>query len=322
MAGAPISEDAFTEWAGRLRPEIERVDASFFEAVTAIGLADFAARGADVAVVEVGLGGRLDATNVLVPRVSVVTKIAREHTDYLGPDLAGIAREKAGIAKPGVPFVTGEPDAAIRSVLVAEAERRGARPVRVVETGRPAGAPLGLRGSHQAANAWVAVAVLNELPASLGGRVGDAIPPSFAGARVPGRFDVRGPWIFDVAHNPDGIAVLVAALAEHAPRRPLHAVVGIRNDKEWPGMLAALAPVVDRLVLTTPPSLPSAQRWTGAALDVWMAGRRTGPPVVVQFDFERALADARSEAGTVLVTGSFHTVGDALARLPGFAPLG
>jgi dihydrofolate synthase/folylpolyglutamate synthase len=104
VAGAPISEDAFTEWAGRLRPEIERFDASFFEAVTAIAFADFAARGVDVAIVEVGLGGRLDATNVLVPLVSVVTKIAREHTDYLGSDLAGIAREKAGIAKPDVPF--------------------------------------------------------------------------------------------------------------------------------------------------------------------------------------------------------------------------
>jgi len=322
VAGAPLSEDAFAEWAGRLRPEIERLDASFFEAVTAIGLADFAARGVDVAVVEVGLGGRLDATNVLVPLVSVVTKIAREHTDYLGPDLAGIAREKAGIAKPGVPFVTGEPAPAIRSVLVAEAERRGARPIRVVETGRPAGAPLGLRGPHQSANAWVAAAALNELPAGLGGGAGVAIPPSFAGARIPGRFDVRGPWIFDVAHNPDGIEVLVAAMAEYAPHRPLHAVVGIRNDKEWPGMLAALAPAVDRLVLTAPPSLSPAERWTGAALDGWRAGRPAVPPVVVEFDFERALGEARAGAGTVLVTGSFHTVGDALARLPGFAPLG
>jgi dihydrofolate synthase/folylpolyglutamate synthase len=181
---------------------------------------------------------------------------------------------------------------------------------------------LGLRGPHQAANAWVAVAALNELPASLGGGVGAAIPPSFARAAVPGRFDVRGSWIFDVAHNPDGMQVLVAALAEHAPRRPLHAVVGIRNDKEWPGMLAALAPVVDRLVLTAPPSLPPAQRWTGATLDAWVAERPARPPVVVEFDFARALADARTGAGTVLVTGSFHTVGDALARLPGFAPLG
>jgi len=80
--------------------------------------------------------------------------------------------------------------------------------------------------------------------------------------------------------------------------------------------------VVDRLVLTVPPSLPAAQRWTGAAVSAWSAARPSGPPVVVEFDFERALRDARTGAGTVLVTGSFHTVGDALARLPGFAPLG
>jgi dihydrofolate synthase/folylpolyglutamate synthase len=322
VGGAPISEDAFAEWAWRLRPEIERFDASFFEAVTAIAFADLAARGVDIAVVEVGLGGRLDATNVLTPLVAVVTKIAREHTDYLGWDMAGIAREKAGIAKPGVPFVTGEPDPAIRAVLVAEAERLGAKPVRAVDAGRAVAAPLGLRGPHQARNARVAMAALDALPARFGGGVGDTVPPSFAWASVPGRFDVRGSWIFDVAHNPDGMAVLATALAGESPRRPLHALVGIRSDKEWPGMLAALAPVVDRLVLTAPPSIPPAQQWSGAALAAWSAARAGAPPVAVELDFDRALADARSGAGTVLVTGSFHTVGDALARLPGFAPLG
>jgi dihydrofolate synthase/folylpolyglutamate synthase len=166
------------------------------------------------------------------------------------------------------------------------------------------------------------VAVLNELPASLGGGVGDAIPATFAAATIPGRFDVRGPWIFDVAHNPDGMAVLVAALATCRPRRPVHAVVGIRNDKEWPGMLTALAPAVDHLVLTLPPSLPPHQRWTVDALEAWAAARSGAPSVVVERDFAAALASARAGAETVLVTGSFHTVGDALARLPGFAPLG
>src|SRR5207247_9172488 len=106
---------------------LERLDASFFEAPTAIAFADIAARGVDIAVIEVGLGGRLDSTNVITPLVTVVTKIAREHTDYLGTDLASIAGEKAGIAKPNIPFVTGERDPDVRRVLVAEAERRGAR---------------------------------------------------------------------------------------------------------------------------------------------------------------------------------------------------
>lgn len=322
VGGAPISEDAFAEWAWYLRPEIERLDASFFEAVTAIGFADLAARGVDIAIVEVGLGGRLDATNVLTPLVSVVTKIAREHTEQLGSDLEGIAREKAGIAKAGVPFVTGETDPAILAALVAEAERRGARPVRAVDTGRPPTAALGLRGAHQSANAWVAAAALNELPPRFGGGVGDAIPESFAHASMPGRFDIRGSWIFDVAHNPDGMQVLVAALAEERPRRPLHAVVGIRSDKEWPHMLAVLAPAVDRLVLTVAPSVPPAKRWSDEELERWSKDRRGAPVVVVEPDFDRALMVARRDAGTVLVTGSFHTVGDALGRLPGFAPLG
>src|SRR5947199_9822835 len=101
-----------------LRTHIERLEESFFEATTAIAFADLGARGVDIGVIEVGLGGRLDSTNVITPLVSVVTKIAREHTDYLGPDLASIAREKAGSAKRGVPFVTGERGIDARRVMV------------------------------------------------------------------------------------------------------------------------------------------------------------------------------------------------------------
>ena len=317
----PIGEEAFAEWTTVLRPHIDRTDASFFEAVTAIAFADLAARGVDVAVIEVGLGGRLDATNVITPLASVVTKIALEHTDYLGSDLKGIAREKAGIAKRSVPFVTGEPDAELRAELVREAERRGAAPVIVVDTTRPPvpGTRLGLRGPHQMANALVAQAALNALSAPFG-PVGERMPPSFADAYVPGRFDVRGKWIFDVAHNPDGMRVLVSALAAQAPPRPLHALVGIRNDKDWRPMLGLLSPVVDRLVLTVPPSIPVLQRWS--VNDV--AGRQGAGRAVAQFepDFDAALREVQDGAATVVVTGSFHTVGDALARLPGFAPVG
>ncbi|HTT67361.1 MAG TPA: Mur ligase family protein, partial [Gemmatimonadales bacterium] len=145
--GTPISEDAFAQWTGLLRPVIEEQGASFFEATTAIAFADLAARGVDVAVVEVGLGGRLDSTNVLVPMAAAVTKIALEHTDYLGPDLLAIAREKAGIAKPGAPFVTGERDPAVRDELCRVAEARGAAPIVLVDTTcpPPPGVRLGLR---------------------------------------------------------------------------------------------------------------------------------------------------------------------------------
>lgn len=325
---APISEDAFTQWTRTIQADVERLDASFFEATTAIAFADFAARGVDIAVVEVGLGGRLDATNVLTPLVSVVTKIALEHTDYLGPDLASIAREKAGIAKPGIPFVTGETDPAVREVLTSEARSRGATPIVTVDPSPSASfrvplppTRLGLRGPHQVHNAWVARAALAVLPPPFG-LPGDGIPVSFADARIPGRYDVRGTWIFDVAHNPDGMAVLVAALREHRPPRPLHALVGIRNDKDWRPMLAQLAGEVDRAVLTVAPSVPEGQRWAGHELSGWTDERVIGQPVVFEPDFARALELVQDGAATTLVTGSFHTVGDALAALPGFAPVG
>jgi dihydrofolate synthase/folylpolyglutamate synthase len=330
--GVPIGEEAFAEWTDFLKPHIERVDASFFEATTAIAFADLAARGVDVAVIEVGLGGRLDSTNVITPLVSVVTKVALEHTDYLGPDLASIAREKAGIAKPGVPFVTGEQDPAVRAVLRAVAERRGARPVVLVDTHRAPTGPLGLRGAHQHANAWVALAALNALPPPFG-RPGDAWPASFARAYAPGRFDVRGGggggggghWIFDVAHNPDGMEVVVQTLRDERPARPLHALVGIRNDKNWRPMLARLIPEVDRLMLTVAPSVAPEKRWLREEMASWAATQaeaRVDTPVDFEPDFARAVEAVQEGAVSVLVTGSFHTVGDALARLPGFAPVG
>lgn len=281
-----------------------------------MAFADFAARGVDIAIVEVGLGGRLDATNVIRPLVSVVTKIAMDHMEYLGNDLAGIAKEKAAIAKPGVAFVTGELDPDIRSDVVWEAKEHGAGRVVEVDTRRPPppGLRLGLRGAHQWGNAWIAAAALNELPAPFqrpGG--GDTIPPSFASAQLSGRYDVQGRWIFDVAHNPDGVAVLVAALQEHSPPRPLHALVGIRNDKDWKPMLQALEPAVDRMILTVSSSVPDAQRWKAADF--------AGLGVQFEPNFQQALAEVERGAETVLVTGSFHTVGDAMERL-GLTPYG
>ena len=324
--GVPIDEDAFAEWATFLQPEIERLDASFFEATTAIAFADLAARGVDVAVIEVGLGGRLDATNVITPMVSVVTKIAREHTEYLGTELAGIAREKAGVAKRGVPFVTGERDPELRSVLSAEATRLGASPVILVDSSRPPppgperpARRLGLRGPHQYGNAWVALAALNALPPPFR-PVGETWPASFAQAYVPGRFDVRGKWIFDVAHNPDGAKVLAEALRDAAPPRPRHALVGVLGDKDYLGMIGALAPEVDAFVFTTPETAPERRRWDLGRLERELGGLSVAH--VVEPDFERALERATADAATVIVTGSFHTVGDALARLPGFAPVG
>ncbi len=311
----PIQEAAFAFWTERLRPSIEATGASFFEATTAMAFADFASRRIDVGVIEVGLGGRLDATNVIVPMIAVVTSVSLEHTAYLGDTLEAIAREKAGIAKPGVPFVIGETDADLANVLATEGARLGALPIIVPPEERWQG-PLRLRGEHQRRNAAVAAAALRQLTGRH--RVPEhTIERAFGATVVAGRFDVRGRWIFDVAHNAAGARTLATTLVAEHPVRPLHALVSVLNDKDWSSMLTTLLPVVDRMWVTTAPTAPPERRWR---LDE--VGARFGSAVVVEADFERALDQVIVGAGTALVTGSFHTVGDAMARLPGFAPLG
>ena len=308
-------------WTGRLRPIVTELGATFFEATTAMAFADFAARGAEIAVVEVGLGGRLDSTNVVTPLVSAVTKIALDHMKYLGDTPADIAREKAGIAKPGVPFVIGERQPALVEVLRGEARRRaqaagGRADIRVLPPAYEWDGPLGLSGPHQRRNAAVAHGILMALPERW--RPGlDAIREGFAAARVPGRLDRRGKWLFDVAHNPDGMESLVAALRSEPPPSPVHALVSILGDKEWPTMLVWLDSVVDRGVLTVAPS--AAERgWNLAWLREWLA-RQDRPPARARWtlvpDFATALREVQQGAGTVLVTGSFHTVGDVMAAV-------
>lgn len=316
--GVPIPTDAVAMWTGQLAPRIRELGATFFEATTAMAFADFAARGVEIAVIEVGLGGRLDSTNVVTPLVSGVTKIARDHMKYLGESLEDIAREKAGIAKPGVPFVIGERDPALVDVLRREARRiagaaGGRADVRVLPPEYEWTGPLGLRGPHQRRNAGVAHGILMALPAPWRADL-ESIQQGFACARVPGRLDRRGKWLFDVAHNPDGMEALVAALAADSPAGPIHALVSILGDKEWPTMLVWLDSVVDRGVLTVAPS--AAERgWDLRWLEEWLA-RPDRPPAHAAWslvpDFEEALQRVQPGAGTVLVTGSFHTVGDVM----------
>jgi dihydrofolate synthase/folylpolyglutamate synthase len=311
--GRPIPPAAFAQWTECLRSEIEASNASFFEATTAIALADCAARGAEIVVAEVGLGGRLDATNVLQPLVSAVTTVAMDHADFLGDSLEQVAFEKAGIAKPGVPFVAGEADPAVATLLQNAARDRGAEVIAVPPEARYAGA-LAAAGPHQRRNALVARYVLRALP--------DAWRPAEAAlrvgvgrARLPGRLDRRGKWLFDVAHNPAGMATLVQALREWALPSPVHALVGVLGDKDWSAMVRALETAVQATWATVPPSAPSERRWDLAAV------AERFPQVTVEADFDVALRNVQQGARTVVVAGSFHTVGDALTRLPGFAPL-
>jgi dihydrofolate synthase/folylpolyglutamate synthase len=319
----PISEGAVAMWTDRLQPLILERRATFFEATTAIAFADFAARGAEIAVVEVGLGGRLDSTNVVRPLVSAVTKIERDHMKYLGDTLEKIAGEKAGIAKPGVPFVIGEREPRLVEVLRRAAHRAVARiepsaraDVRALPPAYEWTGRLGLAGPHQRRNAGVAHGVLMALPPRWRPDQ-DSLARGFADALLPGRLDRRGKWLFDVAHNPDGIRALIAALGTIRPPRPIHGLISILGDKEWPDMLVQLDRTIDRGVLTVAPTAAS-RGWDAAWLRRWL-GDASRPPARASWtlipDFPAALREVQRGAGTVLVTGSFHAVGDVMEEL-------
>lgn len=316
--GVPMDDAAIAMWVERLRPLADRLDATFFETTTAMAFADFAARGAEIGVIEVGLGGRLDSTNVIRPLVSAVTKIEMDHQKYLGNTLEAIAREKAGIAKPGAPFVIGETRPEIVRVLEDEARRAagGDLEVRVVWPDRRYEGALALLGGHQRRNAAVAEAILQALPDRYR-PTAEAIASAFASVTVPGRLDRRGKWLFDVAHNPDGVEALCQALRDLPIRRPVHALVSILGEKAWSDMLVRLDREVDRGILTVTPSA-EARGWNVEWLQQWLRdpGR---PPARANWqlipDFAEALARVQEGAATVLVTGSFHTVGDVMAEV-------
>jgi dihydrofolate synthase / folylpolyglutamate synthase len=325
--GLPISEEAVAMWTGRLLSPILERKATFFEATTALAFADFAARGAEVAVVEVGLGGRLDSTNVIRPLVSGVTKIERDHMKYLGNSLELIAGEKAGIAKPGVPFVIGETDPALVEVLRREAARACARTdsreggaaradIRVLPADYRWNGSLGLSGPHQRRNAAVAQGILAALPPPYRPTAAQ-LETAFASVRVAGRLDRRGRWLFDVAHNPDGMRSLVAALKAMRPPAPVHALVSILGDKEWAEMLVQLDQVIDRGFLTIAPTA-AARGWDIEWLRRWLRDPAR-PPARAEWtlvpDFREAISRVQEGAGTALVTGSFHTVGDVMQAL-------
>lgn len=334
--GAAVPASQILEWLQRYQPDIERLGATFFEATTAMAFDLLVQAGVDIAVVEVGLGGRLDSTNVLTPLVAAVTSIGLDHGEYLGETLREIAIEKAGIFKAGVPAVIGERDPAVIDTLLAAAEAAGASPVLIAPQRYPlrrvdvsargtsivigsAGGDMSLTsslvGAHQAQNLATAVAALSAAGAPWWPTT-EVLARGVGATTLSGRFQRVGPWLFDVAHNPDGIATVVQSLAAVMPERPLAAVLCVLSDKDWRGMLDALLPVLDRLVVTDAPTAPEARRWPLAEVHAY-AQARAGPRCVVQAEpaFSRALDGAQRAAATVLVTGSFHTVGDAMQRL-------
>ncbi len=336
ISGVAVEEAQIMSWLDRYRENIDHLGATFFEATTAMAFDLLASSGVDVAVVEVGLGGRLDSTNVITPLVAAVTAIGLDHREYLGDTLTEIAIEKAGIFKAGVPAVIGEREPAVIATLVAAAERAGVSRVVIAQDALPlrrvalthSGTEIefedgdrtlsltsSLMGVHQAQNMATAVSVLRAAGAPWTPTV-SVLQAGVHATRLAGRFQRVGPWLFDVAHNTDGMQTVVESIRAMALPRPLAAVVCVLSDKDWRGMLDTLIPVVDHLWLTDAPTAPASRRWPLQEVVAYArahAGDRCA--VSADPDFAEALAMSRNDAATVLVTGSFHTVGDAMQRL-------
>jgi len=331
--GKPIFEEEVLEFLRRWIPTAEELGATFFEVTTALAFDWFAKQEVDIAVIETGLGGRLDSTNVLTPRVATVTSIGLDHTDLLGDTLEAIAREKAGIFKAGVPAVIGEPAPAIRELLAKCATEAGAKPVVVVDddyqirdvevSARGTSFTLGrgndvqqvttpLLGAHQARNTATAIATLLALGNEYLPRPTE-IPNALSKVFLPGRFQRTGNIIFDVAHNPDGAQTVAQTIRAINSARPRTALVAVLADKDWRGIIRVLAPVIDRFVFTNAPSAPAERRWDPAEARAF--AKAQGFEADLEPNMDVALARAERQSGTLLITGSFHTVGDAMSRL-------
>ena len=281
-----------------------------FEVLTAAAYSELARGDVEVAVIEAGLGGRYDATNVIPSRVQVLTSVGLEHTRWLGPTIADIAQEKLAVVQNSGTLVLGSalhPDA--EAVAMQVAAERG---VRIVRSGTEPGVAVGALGAFQRRNFALARAAAE---AYLGALDSACLAAAAAEVRIPGRLQVldNDPLtLLDGAHNHDGMAALVQSLPELVTGHDrLVAVVSILDDKDAPGMLATLLPACDALILThsqnpralPPPTLES------------LAGQLHGPPSEVVHDPRAALNRARELAGpggVVLATGSLYLVADLL----------
>ncbi|MGM1057820.1 bifunctional tetrahydrofolate synthase/dihydrofolate synthase [Saccharothrix sp. Mg75] len=351
--GAPISPERYVEVYRDVEPYISLVDArgdipmSKFEVLTGMAFAAFADAPVDVAVVEVGMGGSWDATNIADGRIAVITPIGLDHVEYLGGDLAGIAEEKAGIIKPGAVALLAEQDPAVEQVLlrrIAEVDATVARlgsEFGVLRRDIAVGGQvlslqglggvyddvfLPLHGAHQAANAVLALAAVEAFFGAGAGRQIDveAVREAFAGVASPGRLErVRtAPTVLvDAAHNPHGAEALAKALDEEFGFRKLVAVVGVMDDKDAVGILSALEPVVNEVVLTanSSPRAMDPDLLAGIAIPIFGEDRMVVQPHLVDAVEEAVrLAEETDDGdiasgGGVIVTGSVVTAGEARA---------
>ena len=323
-----ISEADVVRLLEEMRPQLAQFKSgnhpTFFETITVMALLYFAEQRCDVVVWETGLGGRLDATNIVTPLASVITNIQYDHQKWLGETLSSIAREKAGIIKPGVPVITAAAERAALDVIEATAKQCGA-PLTKVDPLKLQGAQGGmpdvlLPGDHQRANAAVALATVDALQ--------ETLPVSGAAKRLglasvdwPGRLQlVNRPdgkrVLLDGAHNPAGAESLATALkTSFRDTRPT-LVIGILQDKDWTTICNQLAPLASRIFAVRVQNERSA-----APGELAEACQRANPAVAVRAcnGLHEALVSAADDA-FVVVTGSLYLVGEAMESL-GLAPV-
>jgi dihydrofolate synthase/folylpolyglutamate synthase len=337
-----ISQAAFVAAAEGMRPAIDSLPGlTWFEIMTALAFLHFAQAGADVAVVEVGLGGRLDATNVLRPLVSVITRVSYDHMALLGNSLGAIAGEKGGIIKPGIPVVSApqQPEALTRLAAIAAAQgasltvvgrdiayeilRQAPLRLRLRDHVAP-GSPLDglalnvpLAGFHQAENAAVAAAALRLAMPGLPMLKANAIVAGIGQTIWPGRFqllrapDAAGPGlVLDGAHNGESAERLAATVRALYPGKPVHLLLAFTADKDLAAILRPLLPLAGR-VMATATDHPRAASVEMVAKAVATAGTNalTAPNPVSAL---RSLWELAAPGDLILATGSLFLVGDLL----------
>ncbi|SNS52377.1 dihydrofolate synthase / folylpolyglutamate synthase [Streptosporangium subroseum] len=343
--GLPLSEERFAEVYEDIAPYLEMIDAqgrrlSFFETLTAMAFAAFADAPVDVAVIETGMGGSFDATNVADGTVAVITPISLDHVNYLGPDVETIAGEKAGIIKPGAIAVIAQQELPAAQVLMRRATEMGATVAReglefgVISRELAIGGQLlhlkGLKGTYeeivlplygayQAGNAACALAAVEALTGGDEPLDSELVRQAFLQMRSPGRLEVvrRGPTVLvDAAHNPAGMRATLDAVQESFDFAKLIGVVAVSEDKDVEGMLDLLEPLMDEIVVTRNSSPRSMDVDDLAALAEEIFGMdRVHQVERMDGAIDRAigLVDSLGEfsGAGVLITGSVVTAGDA-----------
>jgi len=322
VGGRPIGAAQMRQSAADVQAAIEAMIAegtlsgkpTFFEATTAMAFDLFRNARVEFGVVEVGLGGRLDSTNVIEPVVTAITSIDFDHQQYLGNTLADIAGEKAGIIKPGVPVVVGAVKPEAYDVIARIARERGAELILADRVPAEYGSiHVGLRGEHQVANAAVAIRLLEALERS-GIAIGrQAIVDGLANVSWPGRLDHRRlpsgrEIVFDAAHNPAGARALASYLRALGRTKPT-LVFGVLRDKDVEGMLEALLPEVGRVIVTRPSNTRAAP-----AEELASRIRELAPALDVEVIVSprEAVERATTDSPFVVVAGSIFLLGDIM----------